>query len=51
MFEAARFDDEIAHTNALVGFLVGAALGLALVAAARFLSLRPAEPGPCCYPC
>lgn len=34
MFEAARFDDEIAHTNALVGFLVGAALGLALVAAA-----------------
>ncbi|APC19413.1 type IV secretion protein Rhs (plasmid) [Pseudomonas frederiksbergensis] len=34
MFEAARFDDEIAHTNALVGFLVGAALGLALVAVA-----------------
>ncbi|SEK57365.1 RHS repeat-associated core domain-containing protein [Pseudomonas agarici] len=33
MFEAARFGDEIAHTSALGGFLIGAALGIALVAA------------------
>ena len=32
MFEAARFGDEIGHTSALGGFLVGAALGIALVA-------------------
>uniref|UniRef100_UPI00158D1963 DUF6531 domain-containing protein n=1 Tax=Pseudomonas sp. KK4 TaxID=1855729 RepID=UPI00158D1963 len=32
MFEAARFGDEIAHTSALGGFLIGAALGIALVA-------------------
>ncbi|WAC00434.1 DUF6531 domain-containing protein [Pseudomonas putida] len=32
MFEAARFGDEIAHTSALGGFLLGAALGIALVA-------------------
>ncbi|MFJ3485590.1 RHS repeat-associated core domain-containing protein [Pseudomonas sp. NPDC090202] len=33
MFEAARFGDEISHTSALGGFLIGAALGIALVAA------------------
>ncbi len=32
MFEAARFGDEISHTSALGGFLLGAALGIALVA-------------------
>jgi YD repeat-containing protein len=32
MFEAARFGDEIAHTSALGGFLIGAALGIALIA-------------------
>ena len=32
MFEAARFGDEISHTGALGGFLIGAALGIALVA-------------------
>ncbi|WP_457644940.1 hypothetical protein, partial [Pseudomonas asiatica] len=32
MFEAARFGDEISHTSALGGFLIGAALGIALVA-------------------
>ncbi|WP_446676970.1 hypothetical protein, partial [Pseudomonas putida] len=26
MFEAARFGDEISHTSALGGFLIGAAL-------------------------
>jgi RHS repeat-associated protein len=32
MFEAARFGDELSHTSALGGFLIGAALGIALVA-------------------
>ena len=32
MFEAARFGDEISHTSALGGFVVGAVLGIALVA-------------------
>ncbi|MEN4825192.1 RHS repeat-associated core domain-containing protein [Pseudomonas sp. P39-UII1] len=32
MFEAARFGDEISHTGALGGFVLGAALGIALVA-------------------
>ncbi|WP_275629645.1 RHS repeat-associated core domain-containing protein [Pseudomonas sp. 273] len=32
MYEAARLHDEIAHTSALAGFLIGAALGIALVA-------------------
>ncbi len=32
MFEAARFGDEISHTSALGGFLIGAALGIALIA-------------------
>ncbi|TDF82153.1 hypothetical protein, partial [Pseudomonas sp. H9] len=32
MFEAARFGDDISHTSALGGFLIGAALGIALVA-------------------
>ncbi len=32
MFEAARFGDQISHTGALGGFLLGAALGIALVA-------------------
>ncbi|WP_430962780.1 PAAR domain-containing protein [Pseudomonas juntendi] len=36
MFEAARLHDEIAHTSALAGFLVGAALGLALIVAVAF---------------
>ncbi|WP_192558752.1 RHS repeat-associated core domain-containing protein [Pseudomonas allokribbensis] len=39
MFEAARLNDEIAHSNALVGFLVGAALGLALVAAVAIFTV------------
>ncbi|WP_442960360.1 hypothetical protein, partial [Pseudomonas amygdali] len=30
MFEAARFGDEISHTSALGGFLIGAVLGIAL---------------------
>ncbi|MET3052349.1 RHS repeat-associated core domain-containing protein [Pseudomonas alkylphenolica] len=32
MFEAARFGDDISHTSALGGFLIGAALGIALIA-------------------
>ncbi|WP_134723986.1 DUF6531 domain-containing protein, partial [Pseudomonas viridiflava] len=32
MYEAARFGDEISHTSALGGFLIGAALGIALIA-------------------
>ncbi|WP_189662914.1 DUF6531 domain-containing protein, partial [Pseudomonas amygdali] len=32
MFEAARFGDEISHTGALGGFLIGAVLGIALIA-------------------
>ncbi|MGE8417145.1 DUF6531 domain-containing protein, partial [Pseudomonas sp.] len=36
MFEAARWGDEIEHTGALAGFLAGAVIGLAIVAAAAF---------------
>ncbi|KPW30215.1 YD repeat protein, partial [Pseudomonas amygdali] len=32
MFEAARFGDEISHSSALGGFLIGAVLGIALIA-------------------
>jgi len=39
MFEAARLNDELAHSNALVGFLVGAALGIALIAAVAVLTV------------
>ncbi|WP_165678467.1 RHS repeat-associated core domain-containing protein [Metapseudomonas otitidis] len=39
MFEAARLHDELVHTSALTGFLIGAALGLALVAAVAFATL------------
>ncbi|POA89979.1 RHS repeat-associated core domain-containing protein [Pseudomonas protegens] len=45
MFEAARFDDEIAHSNALLGFLVGAALGLALVAAVSIFTVATCGAG------
>ncbi|MFJ4445224.1 RHS repeat-associated core domain-containing protein [Pseudomonas sp. NPDC089422] len=37
MFEAARLGDEIEHTGALAGFLAGAVVGLAMVAAASFM--------------
>jgi hypothetical protein len=33
MYEAARLDDPIAHSSALAGFLVGALIGIALIAA------------------
>ncbi|MBF5012706.1 RHS repeat-associated core domain-containing protein [Burkholderia pseudomultivorans] len=36
MFEAARVTDPIDHTSALAGFLVGAVLGIALIAAVAF---------------
>ncbi|MBJ7223498.1 MULTISPECIES: RHS repeat-associated core domain-containing protein [unclassified Brenneria] len=36
MYEAARLGDEIAHTSALAGFLIGAVAGIALVAAVAF---------------
>lgn len=36
MFEAARLTDPIAHTCALEGFLVGAVIGIALIAAVAF---------------
>ncbi|MBL8482906.1 MAG: PAAR domain-containing protein, partial [Rhodocyclaceae bacterium] len=36
MFEAARVTDGISHTSALTGFLVGAVLGIALIAAVAF---------------
>ncbi|WEF32426.1 RHS repeat-associated core domain-containing protein [Pseudoduganella chitinolytica] len=36
MFEAARLTDPIAHTSALGGFLVGALIGVALVATVAF---------------
>ena len=34
--EAARLGDQIAHTSALAGFLVGAIIGIALIAAVAF---------------
>ncbi|MFJ4065893.1 RHS repeat-associated core domain-containing protein [Pseudomonas sp. NPDC089996] len=37
MFEAARLGDEIEHTGALAGFMAGAVVGLAIVAAASFM--------------
>ncbi|MCM2494318.1 DddA-like double-stranded DNA deaminase toxin [Burkholderia glumae] len=36
MYEAARVTDPIEHTSALTGFLVGAVLGIALIAAVAF---------------
>lgn len=36
MFEAARLTDAIAHTSALKGFLIGAVIGVALIAAVAF---------------
>lgn len=39
MFEAARITDPISHTNALTGFLVGAVIGIALIAAVAFATL------------
>ncbi|ONS53195.1 hypothetical protein A8E36_35510 [Burkholderia cenocepacia] len=36
MYEAARATDPIDHTSALAGFLVGAVLGIALIAAVAF---------------
>jgi len=36
MFEAARVTDPIEHTSALTGFLIGAAIGIALIAAVAF---------------
>ncbi|NHZ89231.1 hypothetical protein F2P45_09410 [Massilia sp. CCM 8733] len=36
MFEAARLTDPIAHSSALAGFLVGALIGIALIAAVAF---------------
>jgi RHS repeat-associated protein len=36
MFDAARITDPIAHTSALAGFLVGAIIGIALIAAVAF---------------
>jgi len=36
MFEAARLTDPIAHTSALTGFLIGAVIGVALIAAVAF---------------
>ncbi len=36
MYEAARLTDPIAHTSALTGFLIGAVIGVALIAAVAF---------------
>lgn len=36
MFEAARVTDPIEHTSALTGFLIGAVIGIALIAAVAF---------------
>jgi RHS repeat-associated protein len=36
MYEAARVTDPIAHTSALAGFLIGALIGIALIAAVAF---------------
>jgi len=36
MFEAARLTDPIAHTGALAGFLIGALIGVALIATVAF---------------
>lgn len=36
MYEAARLHDPIAHTSALTGFLIGAVIGIALIAAVAF---------------
>ncbi len=36
MYEAARVTDPIDHTSALTGFLIGAVLGIALIAAVAF---------------
>ncbi|MBR8061020.1 RHS repeat-associated core domain-containing protein [Burkholderia dolosa] len=38
MYEAARVTDPIEHTSALTGFLVGAVLGIALIATVAFVT-------------
>ena len=45
MYEAARVTDPIAHTSALAGFLIGAVIGIALIAAVAFATFtcRPAS--------
>lgn len=39
MYEAARVDDPIYHTSALAGFLIGAIIGIAIIALAALPSL------------
>ncbi|WP_213233197.1 polymorphic toxin type 47 domain-containing protein [Caballeronia sp. NK8] len=39
MYEAARIHDPIAHSSALAGFLVGALIGIAIIAAVAFLTV------------
>lgn len=36
MYEAARVDDPICHTSALAGFIIGAIIGIAIIAVAAF---------------
>ena len=36
MYEAARVTDPVCHTSALAGFLVGAVIGIALIATVAF---------------
>ena len=36
MYEAARLGDGVEHTSALAGFLIGALLGVALIATVAF---------------
>ena len=38
MYEAARVDDTICHSSALMGFLVGALIGIALIVAVSFIA-------------
>lgn len=42
MYEAARVDDPIYHTSALAGFLIGAIIGIAIIAVAAFAFLPAA---------
>ncbi|MFN3984932.1 MAG: DUF6531 domain-containing protein, partial [Rhodocyclaceae bacterium] len=39
MYEAARIEDPISHSQALAGFLVGAVIGVAIIAAATFATV------------
>ncbi len=45
MYEAARVDDPIYHTSALAGFLIGAIIGIAIIALAPFGGARGTEYG------